>query len=400
MKADHKVNHMSGRPEVRRKVRSADVLRGEKLFRLRADLLELTSEAIAVRSLLDGRILYWNAGAEALYGWKREELLGQDLDEVLRTVFPGGRAQTEQDLLRCGCWHGQLVQQARDGREIVVSCRKTVNREREAVLEVNRDVTLELRAEAALRESEKLATMGRVAGIIAHEINNPLTAVTNIIYLLENHPSLDAEARSFAAAAEKELARVAQITRQTLSFYREAQAPVPIDLCVLLDDVLGLQNRALAGSRLTVEKRYGASGTVQGFPVELRQVFLNLIANAIQAMPQGGTLRLAVRESIDRQTGRAGFAVAVIDTGTGIRKEDRSRLFQPFFSTKASNGTGLGLWISKGILEKYKGRIAYRCYHLGGHPVTCFRVFLPRGTEATLPVPGKVEARPTELPAA
>jgi len=396
MKANHKANDASAKPRARR----PEALRGNEALRLRADLLELTSEAILVRSLLGGRIQFWNAGAAALYGWKREELKGRDMHEVLCTVFPVARAEIEQALLEYGSWHGQMVQRTRDGREIVVACHKTLSRERDAVLEVNRDITLELRAEEALRESEKLAAMGRVAGIIAHEINSPLTAVTNIIYLLEHHPSLDEEARSFAAAAERELARVAQITRQALSFYREVQAPVPIDLHELLDDVLGLQKRAFAAGRVEVEKRYRAAGTVQGFPVELRQVFLNLIANAIQAMPQGGTLRLVVREAVDRKTGRGGLAVAVIDTGVGIRKEDRNRLFQPFFSTKSTNGTGLGLWISKGILEKYSGRIAYRCHRLGGRSVTCFRVFLPREAEATLPLAEQTGAGPAAVPAA
>lgn len=401
MKSDHKAIDASGRrPEAQRKSRLTDASRGEETFSVHADLLELASEAIVVRSLRDGCILYWNAGAETLYGWKRDDLLGQDMHEVLRTKFPIARAEVEQELRKCGCWQGRLVQQTRDGREIVVACRKTLNRKRDAVLEVNRDVTQELRAEAALRESEKMAAMGRVAGIIAHEINNPLTAVTNMIYLLETHSSLDAEARSFAVLAEKELERVAQITRQTLSFYREAQAPVPIDLHELLDDVLGLQKRPLVAGRITVEKRYGAEDTVLGFPVELRQVFLNLIANAIQAMPQGGTLRLAVRKTVNRPTGRHGLVVSVIDTGTGIRKEDSGRLFQPFFSTKASNGTGLGLWISKGILEKHSGRIACRCYRLGGRPVTCFRVFLPNGNAAALPAAEPAESRPTESPVA
>jgi signal transduction histidine kinase len=252
-----------------------------------------------------------------------------------------------------------------------------MNRESKTVLEVSRDITVQLKAEDALRESEKLAAMGRVAGIIAHEINNPLAAITNIFYLLRNHPSLNDEARSYADAAEQELVRVSHITRQTLSFYRESKQPTPVRVHELLDDVAELQNRAFQVNKIQLRKKYSSASNVTGFPVELRQVFLNLIANAVQAMPSGGTLRLHVHEATDWLTQRRGPAISVIDTGVGIKPEDAQRLFEPFYSTKAAKGTGLGLWISKGILQKYDGRISYRSYRRNSGCVTCFRVFIP-----------------------
>src|SRR5207342_2706678 len=173
-------------------------------------------------------------------------------------------------------WQGNLVQRTRDGSEVVVACRKTMNHEGNAVLEVSRDITAQLQAEEALRETEKLAAMGRVAGIIAHEINNPLAAITNTLYLVRNHPSLDDTARHFADVAEQELQRVSHITRQTLSFYRESKQPIPVNLPELLDDVLELQGRVLHSSHVSVQKDYACAPVVQGFPVELRQVFLNL----------------------------------------------------------------------------------------------------------------------------
>ena len=130
--------------------------------------------------------------------------------------------------------------------------------------------------------------MGRVAGIIAHEINNPLAAITNTFYLIKNHPSLNEEARSFAEMAEQELQQVCHITRQALSFYRESKHPIAVSISELLDDVLRLQERNLKSSNIVVRKKYSTSCIVQGFPVELRQIFLNLIGNAIQAMPEGG----------------------------------------------------------------------------------------------------------------
>jgi PAS domain S-box-containing protein len=348
----------------------------ETQFRTKADLLELATEAIIVRDF-KGIVQFWNAGAETLYGWSREEAVGQDLHRMLRTVFPGSQVEVEDALAKKRNWQGNLIQYTRGGREVVVACRKTVNREANAILEVSRDITGQLRAEEALRESEKLAAMGRVAGIIAHEINNPLAAITNIFYLLRNHPSLNDEARSYAAAAEQELVRVSHITRQTLSFYREAKQPTPIRVHELLDDVAELQHRAFQANNIELRKKYSNASNVTGFPVELRQVFMNLIANAVQAMPQGGVLSLQVRESTDWMTMRRGSAVSIIDTGVGIKPEDAQRLFEPFYSTKAAKGTGLGLWISRGILQKYNGRISYRSYRRDGGCITCFRVFIP-----------------------
>jgi PAS domain S-box-containing protein len=364
--------------ELERRVeeRTEELQQSEARFRTQANLLELASEAIIVRGL-EGEIQFWNAGAESLYGWTREEAIGQQLHVLLNTLFPVSREDVEKALSETGGWRGNLVQQTRNGREIVVACRKTMNRESNTVLEVSRDITVQLKAEDALRESEKLAAMGRVAGIIAHEINNPLAAITNIFYLLRNHPSLNDEARSYAVAAEQELVRVSHITRQTLSFYRESKQPTPVRVHELLDDVAELQNRALQVNKIELRKKYSNASNVTGFPVELRQVFLNLIANAVQAMPSGGTLRLHVHEATDWLTQRRGPAISVIDTGVGIKPEDAQRLFEPFYSTKAAKGTGLGLWISKGILQKYNGRISYRSYRRNGGCVTCFRVFIP-----------------------
>jgi len=376
---------MNSELERRVQERTDELRQNEARFRTRAELLELATEAIIVRDL-DGAIRFWNAGAESLYGWNREEVMGREIHQLLRTVFPISRDEVESTLREKKLWQGNLLQYTRSGREIVVASRKTMKREDNEILEVNRDITVQLKSEEALRESEKLAAMGRVAGIIAHEINNPLAAITNIFYLLRNHQSLNDEARSYADAAEQELSRVSHITRQTLSFYRESKQPTPIRVHELLDDVAELQRRAFQANKIELQKRYFSASNVTGFPVELRQVFLNLISNAVQAMPQGGILRLRVGDAIDWTTGQRGPCVSVIDTGVGIKPEDARRLFEPFFSTKAAKGTGLGLWISKGILQKYSGRISYRSFRHDGKCITCFRVFIPgNGTMNVVP---------------
>jgi two-component system, NtrC family, sensor kinase len=356
--------------------RTEELRRREEQFRSRAELLDLATEAIMERGV-HGEVLFWNAGAERLYGWRRDEILGQDIHSTLRTVFPVPREEIERALRDRRVWHGNLLQKKKDGSDVIVACRKIMNHEGDAILEVNRDITAQLQAEDALRETEKLAAMGRVAGIIAHEINNPLAAITNIFFLLRNHPSLDEEARHCAAMAEQELQRVAHITRQTLSFYRESKTPIAVTLTELLDDVLGLQERQIQSSHIRLQKKYLTPGIVHGFPVELRQVFLNLVGNAIQAMPNGGDLRISVRETFDWQLKRRGVSVSILDTGVGVNPQDSGKLFEPFFSTKSTKGTGLGLWISKGIVQKYEGRISFRSFRGENGCSTCFRVFLP-----------------------
>jgi two-component system, NtrC family, sensor kinase len=385
--------------------RTAELEKSEEQLRTRAELVELAAEAIMVRDW-NGTLLFWNSGAENMFGWRKHEVVDNDLHSVLRTEFPGSREEVEAELRDRGWWEGNLIQTTKDGSEIVVASRKTLNRESNSILEVGRDITNQLRAEEALRETEKLAAMGRVAGIIAHEINNPLEAITNLVYLLRNHPSLDDEARHCAVLAEDELRRVSHITRQTLSFYRESKQPISVSISELLQSVLTLQQRAMQDNRVKLRKPLFSSCFVQGFPVELRQIFLNLIGNSVQAMPNGGDLRVSVRLATDWTTQEREVLISIVDTGTGIQAQDAPRIFQPFFSTKSTKGTGLGLWISKGIVQKYNGRIAFRTYRHAGKTTTCFRVFLPgtgsqngtspaadeTGSESNLHVPVEVQA--------
>jgi PAS domain S-box-containing protein len=351
----------------------------ENLLRERADLLELATEAIMVRGL-DGVLQFWNAGAEQLYGWHREEVLGKNVHDILQTRFPSESLDFESPadaLFREGKWHGDLTQVTRTGRPIVVASRQALKAEGNAILEINRDITAQLKAEEALRKTERLAAMGRVAGIIAHEINNPLEAITNTFYLLCNHPSLDEEARYYSQLCEEELLRVSHITRQTLGFYRESKDPVEVSLPRLLDDILDLQSRRFEFGNVALEKQYMSNVIIHGFPVELKQVFLNLIGNSVQAMPEGGRLRLRVAECEPRSNANGGIAVSVIDTGSGIGSEQAKQLFEPFFTTKSTKGTGLGLWISKGIVQKYGGTIRFRSLRRPVGNITCFRVFFP-----------------------
>jgi PAS domain S-box-containing protein len=361
--------------------RTAELRESENQLRQRADLLDLATEAIMVRDL-DGVLQFWNSGAEAFYGWNRQEVLGKNVHQILRTKLPSPAEEIESVIVRGGRWEGNLVQFTKDGREVVVASRQVLQIDggatRPAILEISRDITAQLQAEEALRKAEKLAAMGRVAGIIAHEINNPLEAIRNAFYLLQHHPTLDDAARTYTRIADEELTRVTHITRQTLSFYRESKEAVPVSISGILDDILALQARLLERNGIILEKEYSGDGPVLGFPGELKQVFLNLIGNAIQAMPEGGRLRIRVAEAVEKSQQREGVRVFICDTGSGIRPEDAKQLFEPFFTTKSTKGTGLGLWISKGIVQKYQGIIRFRSMKLLRGNITAFSVFIPR----------------------
>jgi PAS domain S-box-containing protein len=347
----------------------------EDALRERAELLELASEAIMVREM-SGTIRFWNSGAEMLYGWSREEAIGQNAHDLLETELPGGIPTIAGALKTSGRWEGNLRQRRRDGSELVVASRHAVGSA--GVLEINRDITAQLMAEEALRRNERLAAMGKLAGIVAHEINNPLEAITNAFYLLRTHPSLDAEAQYYAKLADQELARVSHITKQTLSFYRQSQKAVAVSISELLDNVLELQQRPIQMSHIELEKRYQTEGMVHGFPSELKQVFMNLVSNAIQAMPEGGKMRIAVKDAPSWNGSRAEVRVFISDTGSGIAPENAKKLFEPFFTTKSVKGTGLGLWISRGIVQKHDGVLRFRSVFGESGAATSFQISIPR----------------------
>jgi signal transduction histidine kinase len=246
---------------------------------------------------------------------------------------------------------------------------------------IARDITQTKMAEEALRNSERLAVAGRMAATIAHEINNPLETVTNVLYLLSRNSQLDEGARRHLKIADDELRRIAQITRSTLGLYRERDTtPGPVNLSEMIENLLLFYNRQVQSLGVQVEKRFDSPGRVVGVSGELRQVVANLIANAIDALGTAGTkLKLHVRESADwRDLKKRGIRVVVADDGPGITRETQANLFQPFYTTKGQRGTGLGLWVTQGIVTKHGGSIRLRSRTGTGHG-TCFAIFIPVG---------------------
>src|SRR6202167_428034 len=256
------------------------------------------------------------------------------------------------------------------------------------------EATERKRAEDALRKTEKLAAAGRLAASIAHEINNPLEAVTNLLYLLRHQSSLDEQAISYAELAQHEISRVAEMTQQTLRFYRQSTLPAVAKIAELLDSVVSLNKGRLHGLQIEVSREIGPNVELYCFSGEMRQLFTNLIGNAIDAMAHGGHLWLSVRRSHSWVDGTPGIRLFVADNGCGMTKATRLRIFEPFFSTKETTGTGLGLWVSSEIIAKHKGtvRVASRPAEAGNgkHSGTVFMLFFPEDGIGSAPLPASV----------
>ena len=237
------------------------------------------------------------------------------------------------------------------------------------------DITTRKQAEHALLRSEKLAVVGRLASSIAHEINNPLEAVTNLLYLAEM--GADPETKLLLETAQQELQRVSHITTNTLQFNRQKSVPEPVDISGMMQSVLDLYRGRLkqAGIQVSVDTRDCPSPDVLGG--EIRQVFANLVGNALDAIGQGGRLRIRIRSSWNWQTNQNVLRITVADDGHGMSAETRKHLFKPFFTTKESTGTGLGLWISADIIQRHGGVVSIRSSAAGPFRGTTFCVLLP-----------------------
>jgi len=220
-----------------------------------------------------------------------------------------------------------------------------------------RDISVQRKSEEAIRRNEKLATAGRLAASMAHEINNPLEAVINLLYLAR-HDSRNA--LEYLTQAEQEVGRVARLAQQTLGFVRDTSSPASMDPAVIMDEILLLYSRKLESRHIRVTRRYRSYYPVDGYSGELRQLLANLLVNAVDAMEDGGTLQVGVAAARNRSDGREGVRITVADNGSGIPREDLRQIFEPFYTTKKDTGTGLGLWVSRGIVQKHGGSIRVR----------------------------------------
>jgi PAS domain S-box-containing protein len=373
-------------PEQARASREAAFERkADETLALLAAIVESSDDAILSNDL-NGIITTWNKGAEHIFGYTAEEVLGrptstlasencqEDWAHILEKIRRGERVD-----------HYETLRRHKDGSDISVSLTVSPIRDSTGTVigasKVARDITGPRLAEQALRNADKLALAGRMAASIAHEINNPLEAVTNLLFLLE-HEELPEQARRYLTLAQHELGRVSHIASQTLGFFRGAPGSSAIPVSDIIDSAISLHIGRLSTCDVVVEKDYSAAPALLCNQGELRQVLVNLVANALDAMPNGGRLIARVRPAVDLKTNTPGVRVVIADTGLGMSSRTQSALFEPFYTTKGATGTGLGLWVSHQIIARHKGRIRVRSSESPKYHGSVFSIFLPMLTDA------------------
>ncbi len=239
---------------------------------------------------------------------------------------------------------------------------------------IYQEITQHKATEQALIRNEKLAAAGRLAVSIAHEINNPLNALTNLLFIVKSDNTLSRAGAQYLSLADQELARIARLAKQALGFHRDTSEPVRTNVCDVLDDVLSLYTPNMPAN-IRVEKRYGSSVDICALKGELSQAFANLISNAIHALENGG--HLIVEAMASRVSEQVGMMIRIRDDGPGIDPEHLPKIFEPFFTTKKATGVGLGLWIVKEIVEKHGGEVDVDSSTDPERHGTCFEIFLP-----------------------
>lgn len=337
-----------------------------------------SSDDAIVAMDLSGTITNWNDAAVRMFGYTAGEIAGRPIFDLI----PAELHDQERTMLKAiangqRVEHFETVRLRKDQTLLQVSLSISPIRDRKGHVigasKISRDITEHKRAEQALRKTEMEAAKGRLAATIAHEINNPLEAITNIGYLIARASELGPETRGLVTTLNLEVSRVSDITRQALAFYRDTAEPSAVSVDAVLASVLDLFRRRMAQKAITLEVLNGHNiPRVMVKAGELRQVIANLLANALDAVPKGGTIRIRTRSTF------AQVVITVSDNGVGIPRDRRNLIFRPFETTKGDQGTGLGLWVSKGLLEKYGGAIRYRSSQNPAHSGTSFSVILPR----------------------
>jgi PAS domain S-box-containing protein len=341
-----------------------------------------SSDDAIVSEDLNGTITSWNPAAEKVFGFTAQEVVGRPItiiipielrdDEVriLKTIARGERIE-----------HYETLRLKKNGETVDVSLTVSPIKDEAGHIvgaaKIVRDITEQKRAERNLRAAERLAAVGRLAATVAHEINNPLEAVTNLVYLAKTN-SNSQEAREFLTTAEDELARVGLLIRQTLGFYRETNGARRIRPSDLVNSVIAVFSARARSKHVEIVPEFHADPWLNAVPGEIRQVLANLVSNSIDAISGSG--RLTIRVSCSRRWSgdyETGARITVADTGSGIAPEALRSVFEPFFTTKRDVGTGLGLWVCRNIIESHRGSIRGRSRSKPGKSWTVFSIFLP-----------------------
>ncbi len=364
-----------------REKHAAEIRQREEWFRV--TLASIGDAVIATDER--GTVIFINPIAEDLTGIQLRQAQGQPIHKV----FPIFNEQTRNPVdnpvakvLELGRVMGlanHTILQHADGHMIPIEDSAAPifddARKLRGVVMVFRDVTAEKQAQEVLRKAEKLAAAGRLAATVAHEINNPLEAVCNLIYIVKNTNSLPEDIVGYLNMAEQELDRVSHITRQTLGFYRDSSEAGPVPLRGVLESVLRLYENKLKSKSIALELDMAECPPIQGLQGELKQLVANLISNAADAVPPGGRIRISLAPASDKAG--EGVQITVADNGPGVAEKNRTRIFEPFFTTKEDVGTGLGLWVSQEIAERHGGKIQLSQDGHTGLGGAVFTVFLP-----------------------
>jgi len=376
--------------EIRLRERQSKVL-AEREEWFRTTLTSLGDAVIATDG--QGRVTFLNRIAEEMMG----TTLAEAEHQMIESVFPIFNESTLQPVenpvkkvMECGRVVGlanHTVLRRRDGTYVAIEDSAAPLRDAKGdlagVVLVFRDATYERRAQELMRKTEKLNAAARLSATVAHEINNPLEAIGNLIYLTKSIDGIPPAAAEHLAMAEQEVERISHITRQTLGFYRESKSPHEIEIEPLVESVLRIYDNKLASKNITVQREFGVCPPLTGLAGELTQAVANLVSNAADAAPEGGTI--IVRINCTEQANRSLIQVTVEDDGHGIAPEHQEKIFEPFFTTKADVGTGLGLWVTKEIVDRHGGTIHVSSKQDSGKRGTVFRISLPvAGTVNTL----------------
>lgn len=349
-----------------------------------AAIVESSDDAIVSKDL-HGIVTSWNQCAERIFGYTAEEMIGQPILKIV----PAELQEEEERILATiargeGLRHFETARLAKDGRRIDVSLTISPIRDETGAIvgasKIARDITQRKQEEQLLRTTERLASVGRLAATVAHEINNPLEAATNLLYLARSSQDVT-QIQVFLAQADEELRRVALLSRQTLGFYRETRGARAFRIGAVVDSLIAAFSSKARNRAVGIKWELKEDPDIHAIESEVRQLVANLLNNSIEATRANGLVWVRVSKGKSwKDPAVWGVRITIADSGPGIEAQHRAKVFEPFFTTKREVGTGLGLWISKGIADRHGGSIRFRSSVREGRSGTVFMVFLPAKT--------------------